>query len=87
LNTTSCPPSAFGISAGSIWIRHDRDYERARCLFDAFQEQFAARAREAHVPESFLAHLRRNPGRVVLYTAAAGLVVLLMFWPVFQLWL
>lgn len=81
------PPTAFGISAGSIWIRHDHDFVRARAVFDAFQQEFSRGAREEHVPESFMTFLRRNPRRVALFIAAAGLVLLLMFWPVFQLWL
>ena len=79
------PPTAFGISAGSIWVRHDRDFRHAREVFDRFQAEFARCARENHVPESFLAYLRRNPRRVVGYTAAAVIILLLMFWPVFQL--
>lgn len=81
------PPTAFGISAGSIWIRHDHDLARARAVFDAYQEDFARSAREDHVPETFMDFLRRNPRRVAGYTAAAVMVLLLMFWPVFQLWL
>lgn len=81
------PPTAFGISVGSIWIRHDHDFARARTVFDAFQQEFAVRARQDHVPETFMTFLRRNPRRVTIYSAAAVMVLLLMFWPVFQLWL
>lgn len=81
------PPTAFGISAGSIWIRHDHDFQRASGVFDRFQDDFARSARENRVPESFSTRLRRNPGRVVGYAAAAVLILLLMSWPVFQLWL
>lgn len=81
------PPTAFGISAGSIWVRHNHDFKRARSVFDAFQERFSSQARERHVPVSFIIYLRRHPGRVAGYAAAALLVLLLMFWPVFQLWL
>ncbi|MEX0914718.1 MAG: DUF6164 family protein, partial [Wenzhouxiangellaceae bacterium] len=81
------PPTAFGISAGSIWVRHNHDFKRARIVFDAFQERHAQQARADHVPVSFIVYLRRNPGRVAGYAAAAVLVLLLMFWPVLQLWL
>ena len=81
------PPTAFGISAGSIWVRHDHDFEQAAAVFDNFQQDFARRARETDAPESFGTQLMRNPGRVIGYTAAAVMVLLLMFWPVFQLWL
>lgn len=80
------PPSAFGISAGSIWIRHDEEFDRAKEVFDAFQDVFAAEARENHVPESLATYVRRNPGRVAGYTAAALAVLFVMFWPVLHLW-
>lgn len=80
------PPSAFGISAGSIWVRHDHDFERAAAVFDDFQEDFARRAREAGVPETLRRRIVRDPGRVIGYTAAATMILLLMFWPVLELW-
>lgn len=81
------PPTAFGISAGSIWVRHDNDFQRASGIFDNFQHDFTRSARENRVPDSFSARLRRNPGNVVGYIAAAVLILLLMLWPIFQLWL
>lgn len=80
------PPTAFGISAGSIWIRHDHDYPEAKAVFDAFQQEFAQGVRDNHPPESMWSYVRRNPGRVVGYTAAALGVLLVMFWPVLHLW-
>jgi len=79
------PPTAFGISAGSIWILHDHDFERARAVFDTFQAAFVRNARESHAREPLLAFLRRNPLRAAAYTAAAIAVLLVLFWPVFQL--
>jgi len=81
------PPTAFGISAGSIWVRHDADCRRAWEVFDDFQTGFVRRAREQRMPESFPDYLRGNPGRVAGYTAAAAMVVVLLFWPVLELWL
>lgn len=81
------PPTAFGISAGSIWILHDDEFERASTVFDTFQATFVRNARKNHSPEPLLAFLRRNPLRAAAYTAAAIAVLLVMFWPVFQLWL
>lgn len=80
------PPTAFGISAGSVWIRRDDDFERAKRVFDAFQEALVVTAREQNTAESLWSYARRNPGRVVAYTAAALGVLLVMFWPVFHLW-
>lgn len=80
------PPTAFGISAGSIWIQREDEFERARKTFDAFQQAFIIDARENHAPESLWSYARRNPRRVLGYTAAALGVLLVMFWPVFHLW-
>lgn len=80
------PPTAFGISAGSIWIRRDDEFDRARKVFETFQEAFTAEARENNAPESLWSYARRNPGRVAGYTAAALAVLLVMFWPVLHLW-
>lgn len=80
------PPTAFGISAGSIWIRRTEEFERAKKVFDAFQEAFVADARKDHAPESLWSYVKRNPGRVAGYTAAALGVLLVMFWPVLHLW-
>jgi len=80
------PPSAFGISAGSIWIRRNEEFDRAKEVFDAFQDAFAAEARQNHAPESLASYVRRNPGRVAGFTVAALAVLLVMFWPVLHLW-
>lgn len=80
------PPSAFGISVGGIWIRRDEEFDRAKQVFDAFQDAFAAEARENNAPESLADYARRHPGRVAGYTAAALAVLLVMFWPVLHLW-
>ena len=80
------PPTAFGISAGSIWIRRPEGFERAKKVFDAFQEAFVISARENQAHVSLWSYFRRNPGRVAGYTAAALGVLLLMFWPVIHLW-
>lgn len=80
------PPTAFGISAGSIWIRRDEDLERAKQVFDEFEQVFAKSARQNHTPESLWSYTRRNPRRVVGYMAAALGVLLVMFWPVLHLW-
>ncbi|HKL52334.1 MAG TPA: DUF6164 family protein [Wenzhouxiangellaceae bacterium] len=81
------PPTAFGISAGSIWIRREDEFERAKKVFDAFQDAYVVSAREEYTPESLWSYARRNPARVAAYTAAALGVLLVMFWPVLQLWI
>lgn len=80
------PPSAFGISAGSIWIRHDGDFGHARAVFDRFQADWAEHARRAPRPDPLRAQLRRHPWRIIGFTAAALFVLLLMMWPIAELW-
>lgn len=79
------PASAFGISAGSIWVRHDHDFDAARAVFERFQADWRARARAAPPVEPLRVQLRRHPWRFIGYVAAALLILLLMFWPVAQL--
>ena len=86
------PPSAFMISAGSIWIKQDEDYEQARKLFDEFQ---LARAEQAQqdwhqqkaqgTQPGLLDALRNNPGQLLAYLTIAILIVLFMLTPVVQL--
>jgi len=81
------PPSAFGISAGAIWIRDDVDWPEARALFDRFQQEYTAAARRAPRVESFRSQFKRHPARILGFTAAALVILLLMFWPVAELWI
>lgn len=80
------PPSAFGISAGSIWVRRDEDWPRAREVFDRFQDDYRDAARRAPPVPPLREQLRRHPGRIIGYALAAVLILLLMGWPVLQLW-
>jgi len=80
------PPSPFGISAGGIWIRDDADWDQARALFERFQAEYAKAARRARAVGPLRVQSRRHPGRLVGYTAAALMILLMMLWPVFELW-
>jgi hypothetical protein len=40
-------PNRWGISAGGIWLRHERDVERARQLLADYQQDRATKARAA----------------------------------------
>ncbi len=80
------PPSAFGISAGGIWIRNDADWDQARELFERFQHDYAEAARNVPSVEPFRTQLKRHPLRIIGFTAAALLIVFLMLWPVLELW-
>jgi hypothetical protein len=81
------PPSAFGISAGAIWVRDEADWPEARTLFDRFQREYAEAAREAPPVEPFRSQFKRHPGRIIGFTVAALMILLLMFWPVAELWM
>lgn len=80
------PPSAFGISAGSIWIRDEIEYSRARDVFERAQDDYAHTARAARAVPSFVEHFRAEPGRVIGHILAAILVLLLISWPILELW-
>ena len=86
------PPSAFMISAGSIWVQHDDDHPKAKALFDELQRERAAQARADWQQQKtqgtqpgLLDALQQNPGRFVAYLTIAVLIVLFMLTPVVQL--
>lgn len=86
------PPSAFMISAGSIWIKQDEDFARAKSLFDELQRERAEQAQanwqtqkdEGSQPR-LLDELSENPGRLLAYVTIAVLIILFMLTPVVQL--
>lgn len=86
------PPSAFMISAGSIWVQHDEQHAKAKALFDELQRERAAQAQadwqrqkaQGTQPGLFDA-LLQNPGRFVAYIAIVLLIVMFMLTPVVQL--
>jgi hypothetical protein len=80
------PPSAFGISAGSIWVRRNADFDSARAVFDRFQADWAERARRAPPIDPLGVQLRRHPLRIAGYVVAALFVLLFMLWPIAELW-
>jgi len=79
------PPGIFLVSAGSIWIRHNDDYPRAKEVFDRFQDEYAAQARAEDPGTGWLEYFRSQPARVIGYSFAALVVLLLFSWPVLHL--
>ncbi len=86
------PESAFGISAGSIWLRDESQAQVARQLLDAYQTQRYATQRERHEEltrqgqhRTFAHILRENPLRFVVYLAAIAVVLYLSLKPFFAL--
>lgn len=86
------PPSRWGISMGGIWLRHDDQQPRARALLDEYQAGRAARARAEYAErkragqvETIAGVLRRRPGEVLAYAAAAAGIIALMMWPLWML--
>jgi hypothetical protein len=86
-------PSFWGISAGGIWIRDDRDVAEAKRLMAEYQRerQLRVRAERAEAErsgtaETFVDVLRTQPLRVALAVIGIALVLVLMALPVFVLW-
>lgn len=81
------PPNRWGISMGGIWVRDPDQAEQARRLLDEYQARRANRAREdydqrrrAGTAETLVDRFRRDPVRMVLFTAiAAGLLYFLIY--------
>jgi len=86
------PPSAFMISAGSIWIKHDQEFDQALELFNEFQSGRAQQAQQdwhqkkaQGTQPGLLDALRTNPGPMAAYITIAILIVLFLLTPVVQL--
>ena len=86
-------PSLWGISGGSIWIRHDGDVAEAKRLMAEYQRERAARVRAEHAEaarngtaETFVDVLRTQPLRVALMAIAIALLLGLTALPVVLLW-
>lgn len=75
------PPTAFGLSAGSIWIRDNQQYPAAKDAFDRFQDDYAERARA----ESGSDRPRIEPLRLLAALIVAAVVLGFFFWPIVQL--
>ncbi len=46
------PGSAFGLSKPSLWIKNEEDFEKAKILFKAHEEKYAALARQRYQEET-----------------------------------
>ena len=82
------PPSRWLVSGGGIWLTDDDDLEPARELLEGYQRHrhAAARAdyeerRQAGRQEGIWRRLRREPLRLLLYLAGAGVVLYLSVAP------
>ena len=80
------PAGPYMISAGSLWIRHDHDYDHARRLFDQYQIERLLYARDQAETTSFMRHIRQDPLKVAAYGFTALLILALMAWPIIALW-
>ncbi|HRQ63936.1 MAG TPA: DUF6164 family protein [Xanthomonadaceae bacterium] len=83
------PASAFGISVGGIWLRHDEDHPRARALMDEYQaarrdrvrREFAQARREGRVP-GVLDVVRANPLQALLVVVGIAIALGMVALPV-----
>ncbi len=85
-------PSAWGISAGGIWLKDAADVAQAKALMADYQRRRGERARAAHAAarqdgsaETFWTVLRAQPGRVLLNVLGILLALALVALPVILL--
>jgi hypothetical protein len=74
------PPTAFGLSAGGLWLRNDTDYPRVDEAYRRFQAEWTERARRSTTSRPPL-----QVGPLLGALLAAGFILAVMFWPVLQL--
>lgn len=75
------PPTSFGLSAGSLWIRHDADYPRAREAYEEFQAEYTRRSQD----EGFFDREATHPIRLIAALLFSAAILGFFFWPVVQL--
>lgn len=86
------PPSRWGISMGTIWLSDKRQEKEARQLIAQYQRKRRAKTR-AHYErlkregsaETLLGNFRNRPFKVLLYLAAAVLILYFSIRPFFNL--
>lgn len=76
------PAGNWGISAPAIWLKQEREFQKARALLDAYQEERRTRIREEYArlrrqgrQRTMLDVIRENPLRFLVYLAAIFAVV------------
>ena len=81
-------PNRWGISAGAIWIRDERDAQVAKSALSRYQEQRRERVRAEHAAArldgsapTWWSTLRAEPMRVIAILIAIACVIALAFWP------
>ena len=86
------PSGPFGISAGAIWISDIADVDRAKALFDDYQQKRALRAAEERAQakargehESLWSLWRRRPGHVALMLILSAMILMIFFAPMLQI--
>jgi hypothetical protein len=80
----------WGISAPGIWLTEEHEYDRAKALLDAYQEE---RYREKHAEyeelrragrhRTFQQNLLERPVQVILYSLVAALILYFSISPFF----
>lgn len=84
-------PSMWGVSAGGIWVRHDRDADVAGRLMADYQERRRAQARGEYEAARlggaarFAAELRAHPLRMVVTLIGIAIVLALSSMPFLML--
>lgn len=86
------PQGAWGISAAAFWLKDEEQESRARQLLDEFHESWGAAQRERQRQlaqegkvRTFLGELRQRPLQIILYLAAALLILYLSTKPFISL--
>lgn len=82
----------WGVSMAAIWLEDDEQFEQARALIDAYQQQRSAKMREEYAQlrregkyKTFAASVREKPISFMIHLALAMLVIYLSIQMVVEL--
>jgi hypothetical protein len=74
------------ISLAALWLRHDDDFQRARALIDAYQDERRVRLQsQAPAAQSFWQFTRSRPLDSFFILLAIAVIIALMLWPFLNL--
>ncbi|GHC38652.1 DUF6164 family protein [Aidingimonas halophila] len=80
------------LSLPAIWLQDESQYEAARQVIDAYQQELGQRVRDEYADlqargeaPTLWQRLRDNPLTALLYLAAIGVILTLTLWPFLSL--
>lgn len=86
------PAGKWGISAPALWLKTDEDYDKARQLFDDYQQRRFQEQREKYIQlktegrqRTFADVIKEDPLRFIVYLLLIGIILYFSIHPFLSL--